>query len=244
MGLKSSIITISHPSTSPTERELLDRLGFTDFEPAGDTTLEEAIYPMDQSLNIGYHNDCIVICDDYQLSDELSAADNITTAVEYELTLAGLFPGSEILTTACHSGANFHTYSLVKDGKRLRFKEISSESPVREYGHHLPEEDLLYKESKVVDGVRLFKSDFDEEGAYEYEEDQKMEAFTFGVAKRHLGVRFDRSDMDDPIMDVALKKYRKSTNPVTPGQQHTVSPDSSTETTSSWLARLLKKIVR
>ena len=110
MGFKSSMVTVSNPSVTLTERDLLDKLGFTNFEWVGETTLEECMYPDDKSLNIGYYNNCTIICDDYQLSGNLEAAANTETATGYEQTLSALFPGSEILTTACHSGVNYHTY--------------------------------------------------------------------------------------------------------------------------------------
>ena len=242
MGFKSSMVTVSNPSVTLTERDLLDKLGFTNFEWTGETTLEECMYPGDKSLNIGYYNNCIIICDDYQLSEELETASTIETAAGYEQTLSALFPGSEILTTACHSGVNYHLYALVKDGKRLRFKTISADNPLREYGRHLQEEDEVYKLSKVVDGKRLFTSNYKEEEEYEYEEDQMMEAFTFGVAKRHLGVLLDYDESEELTFNTPFKKYKKATS-IAPRQKAAPATIAQpTATTSSWFTRLRRKL--
>jgi hypothetical protein len=247
MGFKSSMVTVSNPSVAISERDLLDKLGCTDFEWVEDTTLEECMYPGDKSINIGYYNNCIIICDDYQFSEELEAAATIETAAGYEHTLSTLFPGSEILTTSCHSGVNFHLYSMVKDGKRIRFKQISSESSLREYGRHLQEEDEVYKLSKVVDGKRLFTSTYKEEEEYEYEEDQMMEAFTFGVAKRHLGVSLDNEESDALTFNTPFKKYKKVTRATTTPRKQAVatsatSPTAPATAPSSWLTRLRRKL--
>jgi hypothetical protein len=244
MGFKSSMVTVSNPSVTLTERDLLNKLGFTNFELVEATTLEECMYPGDNSLNIGYYNNCLIICDDDLLSGGLETATTIDTAAGYEQTLSALFPGSEILTTSCHSGVNFHLYSMVKDGKRLRFKAISADNPVREYGRHLPEEDTLYKLSKVVDGRRLFTSTYQEEEQYEFEEDQMMEAFTFGMAKRHLGVSLDHNESEELTFNIPFNKYRNTAAAsrkqaaIPPVQQ----PEAPETASTTWLTRLRRKL--
>ncbi|WP_295119704.1 hypothetical protein [uncultured Chitinophaga sp.] len=237
MGYKSSIITILAPSSPVDERTLLDQLGLTAYEYTGDTTLEDAMYPNDKSVNIGYFNNCVIICDDYQLTNSLERA-GVEQPAAYEAKLSALFPGSEILTTACHSVVNYHLYALAKDGVRIRYKMISSDTPVVEFGEQLEEEVPIYANSILKDGVRLFSSEFDDEIVYEYAEDQMMEDFTFGVAARHLGVRLDTGDADELSFDVPFKKYKKA------GVATGLMPkqDTTASGTPSFFRRLLRKL--
>lgn len=249
MGFKSSMVTVTNPSATLSERDLLDRLGFTHFEFTADTTLEECMYPGDKSLNIGYYNNSLIICDDYQLSGLLETI-SPESAAGYEQVLSALFPGSEVLTTACHSAVNYHLYALAKDGKRIRFKDISSETSLREFGRHLQEEDEVYKLSKVVDGKRLFTSNYSDKEEYEYEEDQMMEAFTFGVAKRHLGVLLDYDESETLTFNTPFKKYKQvrantTARPAATAVATVAAPQPTEQAagqTASWFTRLRKKL--
>lgn len=73
MGWKASLIIVQHPEPAVPELELLRQLVFGSVKLLGTWTLEEGLYPRDKSLSIGSYNDCLVLADDYQLTDALEA---------------------------------------------------------------------------------------------------------------------------------------------------------------------------
>lgn len=98
-------------------------------------------------------------------------------------------------------------YSLVKGGRKLRYKWIMAEYPVREFGERLPEEEAVYGFSKVVDGQLLFRSTYKETDIYDMTEDQLMEDFAFGVAKRLLGVEISTVEGEELLDETVFHKY-------------------------------------
>ncbi len=242
MGMKCSMITISQPGTV-NERALLDSLGFTDYTFVEDTTLEECMYPRDKSINIGYFNNHLVICDDFQCTEALDQLRRLETLMDYEHVLTSLFPQSEILTTVCHSVVNYHAYALVRSSKRLRFKSISGDIPVTSYGEPLAEETPIYAQSSMTGERLLFRSSFGTpDGPYEYTEDQMMEAFAFGVAKRHLGVQISTGEDEVLMFNTTFRKYKrvKSGRAVSRESIPATISASTQAAGGSWLGRLLK----
>jgi len=208
MGFKASMIIVHRPSVLLPEEVLLKHLDFPDLAFRETTIMEDCIYPGDKSVNIGYYNDNIVICEDYLLTTSLEVTDDPVALAEYEQVLSSLFPGSEVLTVACHSSVNYHLYSLVKDGKRLRFKRIVASSPVLEHGDRLKEEETIYAASRVIDGKRFFESRR-QNNTHAVTEDQLMEEFAFGVAKRHLGVKISSGEESRLMFDTPFKKFAR-----------------------------------
>lgn len=209
MGFKASMILVKDPAgTVPADR-LLESLGFKGYDLKGDITLEECIYPRDRSVSIGYYNGCLIICEDYMLTTEMETTGNARPdqLLKYEQVLTALFPGAEVLTIACHSGVNYHLYALAKDGLRVRYKCISSDTPLIEWGDRLEEEKTIYEDAGMMDGERRFQDPGKKDGVYEYTEDQLMEDFTFGVAKRHLGVRIDRDEGEELNFEIIFQQY-------------------------------------
>lgn len=215
------MIIINKPFVQISEEELLARMGFKGFEFTNDTTFEEAMYPGDESISVGYFNNNIIINDDYKLTTEHEGCDYPERLAPYEQTLTALFPGSEILSVACLSAVNFHLYSLVKNGQKLRFKTITADTPLIESGERLPEEEAVYALSKEVDGQRLFRSPYSDEPVYDNTEDQMMEDFTFGVAKRHLGIMISSSEDEELMFNTSFRRYVR--------KQHTIGWQSSAD---------------
>lgn len=206
MGFKVSMIIIKKPSSAIAETDLLKKLGLPGFSFRGETSFDESMYPQDKSVNIGSFNNCLLICDDYQLTVSLDNPENTQALSEYEKTLTEIYPDSEILTVACHSAVNYHMYSLVKNGQKIRYKRISAGEPLFEFGSRLEEEDRIYSFSKIIGGQRMFRSTYKDDEVYDNTEDQMMEEFAFGIAKRHLGVMISTPD-DDVLLNATLKKY-------------------------------------
>lgn len=234
MGFKISMISIKEPATKISDTVLLQKLGFPDFSLVADTSFDESMYPRDNSINIGTFNKCLIICDDYQLTDSLETSNNPENLSDYEKMLTQIYPDSEILTVACLSGVNYHMYSLVKNGEKIRFKRISHGTPLIQFGKTIEEEVKVYSYSKIIEGQRRFRSTYKEDEIYDNTEDQMMEDFTFGVAKRHLGVMISTSE-DDILLNTTLKKYSHKKV-----DQHKSQKEKSS-TSASWFSRLFKK---
>ena len=242
MGFKASMIIIKEPSNAISDRDLLSKLGFPDFSFSGDTTLEECMYPDDKSINTGHFNNCLIISDDYQLTTSLEQSNTPQSLSEYENVLTGLYPNSEILTVACHSAVNYHLYSLVKDGQKIRFKKVVHGEPLIEYGNRIDEEEKVYAYSKVIDGQRMFRSTYKDDEVYDNTEDQMMEDFTFGVAKRLLGVMISTEEDEELMFEIPFKKYAatKLTEKRMVVQPKPVEV-ASVQTKRSWFSRLFTK---
>ncbi len=152
--------------------------------------MEDCIYPSDKSVSIGRYNGCLIICDDYLLTTSLESTKTPQNLCSDEQILTELFPQSEILSIACHSVTNYHLYALAKGTARIRYKSLSADTPLVEAGNRIEEEMEIYAGSKIINGIRLFKADLDDEQTYEYTEDQLME--------------------DEELMfDTSFRKYKK-----------------------------------
>jgi len=244
MGFKASMIIVKRPSRAIGDEELLKMLGFTNISFSGDTTFEVCMYPCDKSLNIGHYNDCLIISDDYQLTTSLEMAKDPYALSDYEKVLTAAYPDTEILTVACHSGVNYHLYSLVKNGQKLRFKKVTDGEPIREYGDRIKEEESIYARSKMIDGQRMFKSPYKDDEVYDNTEDQMMEDFAFGVAKRHLGVMISTGEDEQLMFETPFKKYaaKKDKKYTAKKEQPQNTPAiTEPEKKGSWLSRLFKK---
>lgn len=240
MGFKSSIIIVKQPSATIGNEELLEKLGFTGVTFSGDTTFEECMYPNDKSINIGHYNDCLILADDYQLTTSLEISQSPQLLSGYEKALTNLYPDTEILTVACHSATNYHLYSLIKNGQKLRFKKAVHGEPLIDFGDRIEEEEKIYAYSKVIDGQRMFRSTYKEDEVYDNTEDQMMEAFAFGIAKRHLGVMIWTSEDEELMFETPFKKYFAS-KAAEKGKEIQPRPIATEQIKGSWLSRLFKK---
>lgn len=207
MGWNVSMIIIQNPNNFSDENLLLKRLGLSDYVYKEDTFLDECIFPGDESISIGYFNNNIIICDDFQVIDNFMTEE----VGETESRLVSLFPTSEILSVACISTTNYHGYSLTKNGKKIRTKSLNADNGFyADFGELIEEEKPIYTISETVDGKRIWKYQaLPNEVFYE---DQMMEDFTFGVAKRLLGVRIDTEESDLLMQEVVFKKFIKPIN--------------------------------
>ena len=200
MGWKVSMIIIQNPNGFNNEQLLLQTIGFENMQYVQDTTLEEAIHPCDESINIGYFNNNIIICDDGQLVFEFFSRN--LSALERDLI--ALFPGQEILAVMCHSVVNLHVYALVSNGQKLRYKGIANEQPKDEFGKWLDEEKAIYANAILKeDGSYVWMYDEDEMA-----EDLMMEDFTFKVAKRLLGVEISTNEDEELMFNTVFRKYQ------------------------------------
>jgi len=239
MGFKASMIMIKQPSVNLDDKELLKELGFGNVIFSSNTTFEECIYPNDKSINIGYYNECLIISDDYQLTTLLELSKSPHLLSNYEKVLTSLYPDTEILTVACHSAVNYHLYSLVRKGQKLRFKKVVSGESLIEFGDRIEEEEKIYEYSKIIDGQRMFRSRYKDDEVYDNTEDQMMEDFAFGVAKRHLGVMISTSEDDELMFESPFKKYAVSKVPDKKKEIQT-APKMTKQTKGSWLSKLFK----
>ncbi|MDR1054390.1 MAG: hypothetical protein LBL90_00825 [Prevotellaceae bacterium] len=201
MGWKASMIIIQNPDNVKDDDIILKAFGMGQRKYACNTTLDECIYPRDESINIAYYNGSIIICDDFQLSGKF-IMEEISTE---ERTIIKLFPDSEILTVSCLSLTTFHGYSLIRNGKRVRAKAMSADDGFYiNIGDPIEEEKAIYAQGELRHGKYYWTHEDNE-----YTEDQLMEDFTFGIAKRLLGVRIDESEGEELMDEVLFSKYTK-----------------------------------
>ncbi|MBL7939202.1 MAG: hypothetical protein JNL43_07575 [Flavobacteriales bacterium] len=200
------MIIVERPDLAVSDEQLLQELGLAPFATLQSQALELAVGSRDTSIGIGRFNGRLIITEGHQLTEKLERTKHPAALLPYEQTLSRLFPGSEVLSVACHSTSNYAMHSLVKDGVKLRYRRIDCDGKALVHGTPLAEEEPIYTRSQMIDGVRMFRRD-EPDAAYEFTEDQLMEDFTFEVAKRHLGVRLDR-DEADAVNDVELRMYR------------------------------------
>jgi hypothetical protein len=205
MGWKGSFIVIEQKDSAADEKAILKALGKEHLQLAGERTFWQVLYPRDGSINIGYYNGNIIICDDYLFtSDAHSTNENLELSPEGE-NLVALFPRSEILSIAFHSATNFHAYTLIQNGKKQRFKAIDSDMGIIQAGKRMPEEELIYASSYEVTGKYFWKNEkYPEE---DWTEDQLMEKFAFSIAKRRLGVMLDQPEADELMDKTIFKRY-------------------------------------
>jgi len=205
MGWKLSLIIIENKANLSADNEILKAIKKSNYQFDGELTLDKCIHPNDNSINIGYYNGNVIISDDYQITiNSLEKADNLDLTKE-EIGLVELFPNSEIVSVAGHSTVNYHGYSVIKSGIKKRLKIISSERPKFELGDRIEEELKIYEGTYLKDNKSYWKDEFD--SRQDNTEDQLMEEFTFGVAKRRLGVLLDQSNGAELMEKVTFKRY-------------------------------------
>jgi len=220
MGWKASMLIVQNTSGIKTAEEIIQKIDNNYYKLAGEVTLEQGINPRDESIYIGFYNDNIVLTLDaeYILMSIIDGGGGI------ENRLNELCPNGEIMGIFCQSTTNMHGYFLNKNGDRVRHKMISFEGPRMESGERFEEEIEIYKKAKKEEnGVEYWS--YGEDDSDRYEENQLMEDFTFGVAKRLLGVQLDHTEGEDLMFQVKFKKFIRAEKP-TPATEKEVKKPS------------------
>ena len=203
MGWNASLIIIENKHGFSDEAAILRILGKSDYALYSDEeVLDDALAPFDGSIHIGYFNDAIIICDDYQVIDEFIAPEITPMAAK----LSALFPGAEIVAATCVSYDNTHGYALIKDGQLLRSKCLNCEDFYFDVGPWLAEEKEIYADAELENDAYIWR--YTHEGEkIELTEDCLMEDFCFGVAARLLGIRPDFDEGEELLADTPFKRF-------------------------------------
>lgn len=228
MGWKASMLIVQNTSEIKTAEEIVQKIDDNYYELAGETTLDSCINPRDESIYIGLYNDNIILTLDaeYILMSIIDGGGGI------ENRLHELCPEGEVIGVFCQSTTNMHGYFLNKDGDRVRHKIVSFEGPRMESGERFEEELEIYKDVKRDEnGVDYWQ--FGDEESDRFEENQLMENFTFGVAKRLLGVQLDHSDGEELMSQVKFKKFVKAEKP-TPSPKEEENPTASQSSNTTY----------
>ena len=203
MSWNASLIIIENKHDFADENAILRILGKGDYALySEEEVLEDALAPFDGSIHIGYFNDCIVICDDYQVIDEFIAPEITPMAKE----LSALFPGAEIVAVTCVGYDNTHGYALLKDGRLLRSKCLNCEELYFDIGTRLDEEREIYDEAQLENDEYIWRYEYEGEQV-ELTEDCLMEDFCFGVAARLLKTRPDMEGGEELLEEVPFKRF-------------------------------------
>ena len=207
MGWKTSMIIIESPTNFEDDNSILKAIGKEHYKFKEKVPFWDCLYPRDKSMNIGRFNGNIIICEDYQVTvNSLDKAKDFNLTIE-EQKLSKLFPNSEIVIIACHSVVNYHGYSLIQNGNKTRLKTISADTPKIEFGRRTIEEETIYKDSYQIDGKNYWKNEIDE--GEDFSEDQLMETFVFGFAKRRLRILLHHIEAEEVLDKVIFKKYKR-----------------------------------
>ena len=203
MSWNASMIIIENKHGFSDEAALLRVLGKGDYALYSDEeVLDDALAPFDGSIHIGYFNDAIIICDDYQVIDEFIAPE-ITPMAK---ALSAMFPGAEIVAATCVSYDNTHGYALIKDGHLLRSKCLNCEDFYFDVGPWLTEEKEIYADAELENDAYIWRYVHEGEKV-ELTEDCLMEDFCFGVAARLLGIRPDFDEGEELLTEVPFKRF-------------------------------------
>ncbi len=203
MSWNASMIIIENKHGFSDEAALLRVLGKGDYALYSDEeVLDDALAPFDGSIHIGYFNDTIIICDDYQIIDEFISPE-ITPMAE---ALSAMFPGAEIVAATCVSYDNTHGYALIKDGNLLRSKCLNCEDFYFDVGSWLDEEKEIYADAELENDAYIWRYEYEGEKV-ELTEDCLMEDFCFGVAARLLGTRPDMDEGEELLNEIPFKRF-------------------------------------
>lgn len=203
MSWNASLIIIENKHGFSDEAAIMRILGKGEYALYSDEeALDDALAPFDGSIHIGYFNNTIVICDDYQVIDEFISPEITPMATE----LSALFPGAEILAVTCVSYDNTHGYALIKDGHLLRSKCLNCEDFYFDIGPWLEEEKYIYADAEMENDAYIWR--YEHEGEMiELTEDCLMEEFCFGVAARLLGARPDLDEGEELLTQIPFKRF-------------------------------------
>lgn len=228
MGWKASMLIVQNTSEVKTAEEVIQNIDDNYYEFVEEISLDSCINPRDEAIYVGFYQDNIILTFD---------AENILMSIldggsSIEHKLAELCPDGETVGVFCQSTTNMHGYFINQNGDRVRHKLISFESPKMEFGEKIEEEIAIYDEAKVDEnGVEYWQ--FGGEDSHKFEENQLMEKFTFGVAKRLLGVQLDHSEGDELMFQVKFKKFVQAEPPSegipAPSEEEITPPESTTE---------------
>jgi|JI10StandDraft_1071094.scaffolds.fasta_scaffold283740_2 cell division protein FtsL len=187
MGWNLSTIIIESAKRITDEEEFIRKLGFNKVSFLKTHTFEKCVTPKDNHISIGYFNNNIVICIDYDFSWK-----SFQKSLSYfEKTLGLLYPKSEIITAMCVSSVNAHAYSIIKNMQKIRYKIIDPDNIKTQFGNLVLEEELIYSKAKKINDEFVWAED-----GIEYRENQLLEDFIFNIIKRRIGVRIDSNESE------------------------------------------------
>lgn len=226
MGWKTSLILIESKNYVISDDQILKALGIKEVKSEEASTFEACLYPQDGSIAIGRYNGNIIISDGFYITEKSLEMPRSLRMCREEKNLCKLFPDAEMVTVACHSTINYHGYSLIQNGKKLRLKTISDGASREQYGIRTPEEEKIYSTSFNKKKANYWKNEMDP--SEDLSEDQMMEDFTFEMAKRRLGVRLDGPESDELFPQPFIKYFPK--DPLKLAEQDEVSKKTSWKT--------------
>jgi hypothetical protein len=183
MGHKISTIIIDNVDNIQDDATILEKLGLTDFLKTGATTFHKSNGPLDNSINIGFYQNFIIINDDFRFTESFFN----DKESDIELKFRELFPKSKILN-ACYLSVNyFQGYILIENGKRLRGQTNEEEYGFSENFKALREFGVISEKEKAIFNLS------DEE-------------FISEIIKHIMGIEI--YDKDEAINDVVFNKYQ------------------------------------
>lgn len=118
MGRYVSMIVIKNNDNVRNDNAILEALKASEFQLSEEANLEEVFQPKDDSINIAFFGDYILICDDFRFTD-LFFSDVLC---DEEEALINIFPNSDILSICSMGNLDFKGYALIKKGQKSHYK--------------------------------------------------------------------------------------------------------------------------
>ena len=203
MGWKLSAIIIKTDKVYD-DKEILDSLWELPPEKVDDVTFDEAMYPKDYYVHIGYYKDCFILT---TYVDELVEKCFVNEIPVIEQIFISLFPNSVIGAFQLHSSCNYFAYSILENGVKRRVKNSADGKISTDYGSPLKEEEEFFSYRFIDKKKNIMYKMPTKNGEFEiYEENQIGEEFVSRIWSKFTGIELFEDD--ELLNETYLHSYK------------------------------------
>lgn len=191
MGWKLSAIIIKTDKVYE-DKEILDSLWETPIDKVDDVTFEDAMYPKDNYVHIGYYKNCFILT---TYVGELVEKCFVKEIPVIEQIFIGHFPNSTIGAFQLHSSNNYFAYSILENGVKRRVKSSADGEISIDYGSPLKEEEEFFSYRFIDKKKNIMYKMPTTNGEFEiYEENQIGEEFVSRIWSKFTGIELFEDD--------------------------------------------------
>ena len=199
MGWYVSMIVIKNTDEIQDENQILEALDLSHFKYSEEVNMNEVFHPRDNSVSIGFHDDFIIICDDFRFTDLFFTQ----STSDVEEALIELFPTSNILSICYMSNIDFKGYAVIKNGEKVRFKtneESDNEDTSQNMMGDIPKEELMIFEDKDFEFISQMVNKV---LGLDLESDEANVLYDDYIFKKYIPVQSqnDNDDFDEEFED-------------------------------------------
>lgn len=193
MGWKLSAIIIKTDKRYE-DKEILGKLWNDPLpEKVDDVTFDNAMYPKDYHVHLGYYKNCFILT---TYVDELVEKCLVKEIPIIEQIFISLFPGSTIGAFQLHSSCNYFAYSILENGVKRRVKSSADGEISTDYGLPLKEEEEFFSYRFIDKNKEIMYKMPTKNGEFEiYEENQIGEEFVSRIWSKFTGIELFEDDV-------------------------------------------------